>query len=201
MRSQRLPRWLADLVYERTLAEATRYAALGWPMALGTYPVDGAPGGCSCRRVGCRAPGAHPAPPAPTEPVDGDSGPTADAGQIAARLRQDVEANLLLRTGPEFDVLDLPAAAVGARLDGVIPAGPAAVMGGRYLLFVLAGCGRYDLGVLGMRWHREGGYVPAPPSVLPSGHTMIWRRRPEHHLPDPRAVLDALVPGTSRASA
>src|SRR5260370_21350194 len=58
------------------LAAATAYAEMGWPVCAGAYPLDGAaqlrggqqPHGagraCSCDRVGCPDPGAHPVSPA-----------------------------------------------------------------------------------------------------------------------------------------
>lgn len=207
MGARQLPTWVANLVFERTFAQVRRYAALGWPMSLAPQPLDGAPGGCSCRRASCAEPGAHPwAAAGPrTDPAEPAREPTADAGRIAAELRDDVEANLLLRTGSAFDVLDLPASSIGAWSSGTTDAGatepsagrrsvgPVAAMGGRRLLFVRPGHRPYDRDLPGVRWHAEAGYVPAPPSVLPSGHTMVWSRPPELPLADPEAVLDAVA--------
>ena len=45
---------------------AAQYASMGWPVCLGAHPHQGKraamePGqACSCDRVGCPAPGAHP---------------------------------------------------------------------------------------------------------------------------------------------
>ena len=49
---------------------AAQYASMGWPVCLGAHPYRGTRGamepgrGCSCDRVGCPAPGAHPISPA-----------------------------------------------------------------------------------------------------------------------------------------
>ena len=50
-------------------AAALHYAAMGWPVCPGVHPrrgLDGTPEpgrACSCDRVGCPAPGAHPLSP------------------------------------------------------------------------------------------------------------------------------------------
>ena len=49
---------------------AAHYAAMGWPVCPGAHPYRGSRGSiepgraCSCDRVGCPAPGAHPVSPA-----------------------------------------------------------------------------------------------------------------------------------------
>ncbi|MGH3124598.1 MAG: bifunctional DNA primase/polymerase, partial [Streptosporangiaceae bacterium] len=51
----------------RLAAAAVAYAAMGWPVALGAYPRGNARSAgraCSCDRVGCPAPAAHPMSPA-----------------------------------------------------------------------------------------------------------------------------------------
>ena len=51
-------------------AAAQRYASMGWPVCAARTPIRGTrasiePGrACSCDRVGCPAPGAHPISPA-----------------------------------------------------------------------------------------------------------------------------------------
>src|SRR6266498_4594549 len=55
---------------ERMAAAAASYAAMGWPVCAGAHPPGrphrGADAGraCSCDRMGCPAPGAHPMSPA-----------------------------------------------------------------------------------------------------------------------------------------
>jgi len=47
---------------ERDMAAAARdYAALGWPCTPGAHPGVAGDRACSCDRVGCPDPGAHPA--------------------------------------------------------------------------------------------------------------------------------------------
>jgi hypothetical protein len=49
---------------------AAQYASMGWPVCVGVQPYRGTRGamepgrGCSCDRMGCPAPGAHPVSPA-----------------------------------------------------------------------------------------------------------------------------------------
>src|SRR5262249_62025268 len=60
---------------------------------------------CSCDRIGCPAPGAHPISPA--WQLEASSDPR-EAGRW---WRERPEANIILVTGRVFDVLDVPAAA------------------------------------------------------------------------------------------
>ena len=51
------------------MAAAAEYAAMGWPVCAGAYPPGRSRHGealraCSCDRVGCPDPGAHPVSPA-----------------------------------------------------------------------------------------------------------------------------------------
>src|SRR6516225_10718285 len=128
----------------RAAAVAVDYAAAGWPVCLGTHlrepqarnPLHGAvtrgrvsdPGrACSCDRIGCPAPGAHPISPA--WQIEASS----DADDVARWWRERPEANIVLVTGRVFDVLDVPAAAgtaVLARLKRArVAAGPVALSG------------------------------------------------------------------------
>jgi hypothetical protein len=102
---------------EKVALAAARYAALGWPAGLGARLSDeahrrGAPGrACSCDRVGCPAPGAHPMSPA--WQLQASTDPSVIA-RWWARLPQ---ATILLATGRTFDVLDVPAPAATSALD------------------------------------------------------------------------------------
>src|ERR1700723_4213029 len=104
---------------------AARYASMGWPVCLGAHPYRGTRGSkepgraCSCDRVGCPAPGAH---------------PVSDTWQMQATVDLNVspswwqtrpEANVILVTGRVFDVLDVPAAAGSAALAAMEAAGGA----------------------------------------------------------------------------
>src|ERR1700759_2607404 len=116
---------------------AVNYATLGWPVCWGPHlSTDGLRVGraCSCDRVGCPAPGAHPVSPTWQMQATVDT-PTIQ-GWWAARP----EASVILVTGRVFDVLDIPAEAGTAALAAIeaagITAGPVAATGGRMLFFV-----------------------------------------------------------------
>src|SRR5215469_2729713 len=103
------------------LAAAVEYAEMGWPVCPGAVPRDGGSRlkrssllrsvardtrrACSCDRIGCPAPGAHPVSAA--WQIEASS----DTGEVARCWRERPEANIILVTGRVFDVLDVPAAA------------------------------------------------------------------------------------------
>ena len=182
-------------------AAAQEYAALGWLVCPGASPSRGLdkigmsePGrACSCNRVGCPAPGAHPV--SPTWQMQA----TVDAAVIAEWWEARPEANVILATGRVFDVIDVPAVAGATALarmaaDGV-ETGPVAVQGTeRMLFFVLTrgapddeaewwSCGldaSPDLSMRteALRWHCRDSYVLAPPSRYGSGQDVRWVRPP-----------------------
>src|SRR5580698_7793767 len=85
-------------------AAAERYAAMGWPVCLGAYPHRGELGrACSCDRVGCPAPGAHPLSPAWQNLA------STDPDLIARWWASSPESGVILATGQVFDVLDVSA--------------------------------------------------------------------------------------------
>jgi hypothetical protein len=195
---------------------AQHYASMGWPVCAGAHLYRGTrdvrapiePGrGCSCDRVGCPAPGAHPISPAWQLQA------TVDLSVIESWWEARPEANVILVTGRVFDVLDVPVAAGSAalaRLDlaGTAP-GPVAVLGqDRMLFFVMTrgspadedewwSCGldcEPESIVAGLRWHCRDSYVPAPPSACASGLPARWIRSPrDHPLPDALRLLEHLV--------
>ena len=214
----------------RAAAVAVDYAAAGWPVCLGTHlrdeqarhPLHGAlpraraadPGrACSCDRIGCPAPGAHPISPA--WQIEASSDP-AEADRW---WREQPEANIILVTGRVYDVLDVPAAAGAAALAGLeqagVRAGPVALSpeapasGDRALFFVATrgapadedewwschlDCEPDDFApVAGLRWHTRGSFVVAPPSRRGRGNAQ-WIREPgEHPLPDALRLLEFLA--------
>src|SRR6516164_2114166 len=107
-------------------AVAARYASMGWPVCAGAHPYRGTraamePGrACSCDRVGCPAPGAHPVSPAWQMQA------TVELSVIQGWWETRPEANVILVTGRVFDVLDVPAAAGSAALEQMQAAGTAA---------------------------------------------------------------------------
>ena len=192
---------------------AAQYAPMGWPVCTGAHPYRGTraamePGrACSCDRVGCPAPGAHPVSPAWQMQA------TVDLNTIHSWWKTRPEANVILVTGRVFDVLDVPAAAGSAALrrmaDARAAAGPVAGLGqDRMLFFVMTrgspadedewwSCGldcEPESVTSGLRWHCRDSYVLAPPSVYAAGLAARWLRSPrEHPLPDALRLLEYLV--------
>lgn len=188
------------------LASAARqYAAMGWPVCMGANP--GLHNACSCDRLGCPAPGAHPMSPAWQMQA------TVDMNVIEGWWETRPEANIMLVTGRVFDVLDVPEAAGADALASMSRAGtatgPVASLGGdRMLFFVVTrgspadedewwSCGldsEPESVTPGLRWHCRDSYVPAPPSRLAGGPASRWLRSPaEHPLPDALRLLEHLV--------
>lgn len=190
-------------------AAAHEYAALGWPCCLGAHATTDGTRACSCDRIGCPSPGAHPASQVWQLQA------TVDAERIGQWWAATPDANIILPTGRVFDVFDVPAAAgrlALARLAAEqVPAGPVAAMGDeRYLFFVATRGAPVDedewwschldtvpesvAETPGMRWHCRDSYVVAPPSVLPFGGEVTWVNSPQDApLPDPVRVLEILA--------
>src|SRR5262250_3771861 len=113
------------------------FAELGWPVCAGAVTprteatrhrvpalvARGQPRGsgraCSCDRIGCPAPGAHPISAA--WQIEASS----DPADVARWWRERPDASIILVTGRLFDVLDVPAGAGTAALGrmGRSPAG------------------------------------------------------------------------------
>ena len=196
---------------------AKNYAALGWPVCVGAHlPADGLKTGraCSCDRVGCPAPGAHPV--SPTWQMQA----TVDTGIIGQWWAARPEASVMLVTGRVFDVLDVPAvvgsAAVARIEEAGIAAGPVAEAGGRALFFVTTrgapfdedewwscrlDCEPENITSRGsLRWHCRDSYVLAPPSAGGTGGPARWVRDPaDHSLPDALRLLEFLVDACEEA--
>jgi hypothetical protein len=192
---------------------AAEYASMGWPVCVGARPYRGTraamePGrACSCDRLGCPAPGAHPASPAWQMQA------TVDLNVIQGWWETRPEANVILVTGRVFDVLDVPVAAGSAALEQMRAAGtavgPVALAGQDRMLFFVTtrgsppdedewwSCGldsEPESVVAGLRWHCRDSYVLAPPSRDASGAAGRWLRSPhEHPLPDALRLLEYLV--------
>src|SRR5690242_8103537 len=118
---------------------AAQYASMGWPVCVGAHTYRGTLAAmergraCSCDRVGCPAPGAHPTSPAWQMQA------TVDLSVIRDWWETRPEANVILVTGRVFDVLDVPAVAGAAALERLYAAGvavgPVAVVGQERMLF------------------------------------------------------------------
>jgi hypothetical protein len=197
---------------ERIAGAAERYAKMGWPVVAGAHPIY--PSACSCDRVGCPAPGAHPVSPAWQLQA------TVDAATITHWWQSWPDANVLLVTGRVFDVLDLPAEAgriALGNLGGGEPGGPVAACGpDRYLFFTTTRGAPADedewwschldcvpdsvAETPGLRWHCRESYVLAPPSLDASGQQVQWIRSPqEYPLRDPMLLLPVLAEACEEA--
>ena len=192
---------------------AAQYAAMGWPVCPGAHSYRGTQAAmergraCSCDRVGCPDPGAHPVSPAWQMQA------TVDEKIIQGWWETRPEASVILVTGRVFDVLDVPLAAGAAALAEMetagLAVGPVAVVDpGRMLFFVVTrgapadedewwSCGldcEPESVVEGLRWHCRDSYVLAPPSRPGPGPGARWLRAPgEHPLPDAVRLLEYLV--------
>ena len=198
-------------------AAARNYASMGWPVCPGAHPSGGLdnfgmpdPGrACSCDRVGCPAPGAHPV--SPTWQMQA----TLDNSIIGQWWEARPEANVILVTGRVFDVLDVPAvagaSALATMLEAGVEPGPVAVQGTERMLFFVMTRGAPDdedewwscgldaspdpaMRAEPVRWHCRDSYVLAPPSRFGAGQDVRWVREPAGRpLPDGLRLLEYLV--------
>jgi hypothetical protein len=198
-------------------AAALEYAALGWSVCPGAHPSTGLDGiglpepgrACSCDRVGCPAPGAHPV--SPTWQMQA----TVDSAEIGQWWETRPEANVILVTGRVFDVLDVPAVAGATALAAMVTAGietgPVAVQGTERMHFYVITRGSpmdedewWSCGLdsspdpsdqtEALRWHCRDSFVLAPPSRYGSSQDVRWVREPaERPLPDALRLLEFLV--------
>ena len=196
-------------------AAAAGYAAMGWPVCAGAHPPGrpqrgaGASRACSCDRMGCPAPGAHPMSPA--WQVEATADPIVAEALWAARP----DASVILATGRVFDVLDVPApmgmAALALMAQSGVQPGPVALSAGDRALFFVRTRGAPDdeqewwscrldcepetvSEVSALRWHCRDSYVLAPPSRFGAAGEARWLREPDGHpLPDGLRLLEFLA--------
>lgn len=180
-----------------------RLIGLGLPVVPAAAPLDG---GCSCDRVGCPTPGAHPLSRA------WQSEASADPAQLERWRLRHPEANYVSPTGRTHDVLDVDSTIGEAALQRILVAGtgvgPVAQADGRHLFFTAP---RVNLDAEesddewwssdldcrpetldehpDLRWHNRGSYVPVPPSTAYSGRRARWVYWPVEGTPLPDAVL------------
>lgn len=198
----------------RMFAAVREYAGMGWACAPGVRPLSDGERACSCDRIGCPAPGAHPVS------ATWRNQATVDTAVLKQWWAEQPQANIILPTGRVFDVFDVPAEAGADALarmtkDGVA-VGPVAAVGHERHLFFVATRGapvnedewwscQLDCSpetvtdTPGMRWHCRDSYVVAPPSVLPHGRAASWIRPPDRSpLPDPLTLLEPLADSCER---
>ncbi|WP_404815360.1 bifunctional DNA primase/polymerase [Streptomyces thermolineatus] len=202
-------------VTDPMLEAALRYAdERHWDVLAGARLVeDGGTLRCSCGRVPCPAPGAHPVEPGW---ADRASGSTVEVHRM---WRERPGSSVLLPTGRSFDAVDVPEAAgflALARMERTeLPAGPVLCSPKRRLVFLvlpgatarvpalLRALGRsassLDLVVRG-----EGDYVPAPPTRVGTSGPVQWARPPtasNRWLPDVGELLGPLAYACGREAA
>ena len=112
------------------------------------------------------------------------------------------DANVGLRTGIIFDVLDIDGpdgvASLTAHVPGYTHDGPVSRTGrGYHLLFAVTGAGNGQKMLPGIDFRGRQGYIVAPPSIHPLGHRYTWTKdRPAFtKLPEPTEwLLDLIMP-------
>ncbi|WP_326596312.1 bifunctional DNA primase/polymerase [Streptomyces sp. NBC_01803] len=185
-----------------TTAVAEYTGLWGWdvlPGARAGLGPDGRPG-CSCGGADCPAPGAHPLDPTLLIPA----GTTLDEATRA--WARTPGASVLLPTGRDFDVIDVPAPAGLRALPPLermgLPLGPVALAPhGRAWFFVAPGAAAdlprllyrvgWDDAPLDLRGLGPGRHVTAPPSDHGGLGPVRWLRPPglETAARPPRARL------------
>ena len=199
---------------QAALGDVAAQGARPWagPVCLGAHPLLGKrvamePGrACSCDRVGCPAPGAHP------ESAAWQMQATVDENVIQSWWETRPEANVILVTGRVFDVLDVSVQAGFPALEQMeaagVTVGPVAVLGqDRMLFFVVTrgspadedewwSCGldcEPESVVEGLCWHCRDSYVLAPPSVRARPGLALAPPAQQHPLPDALRLLEYIV--------
>jgi hypothetical protein len=166
---------------------AVRYAEQGWHVVPGAYMIKGSgpqrtPSGLrrfDCGQIGCRTVACHPAV------VRWEALPRLSPAAVIEWWRIH-PYSVLLATGHEFDVLEVPARLGRAALLGngfAAARGPVAVTpGGRWMFLVRPGhsllpelAEHHDVVLHGL-----GSWVPAPPSPQFGGQVR-WELPPEQH--------------------
>ena len=137
---------------------------------------------CSCSTPECSSIGKHP------RTDHGLHDATLDPETIRSWWQRWPDANIGVRTGITFDVLDIDsepagrALAIAAELTGADTTacwngGPMSTTGrGSHILYLPTGSGNGAelLGIKGVDWRGAGGYIVAPPSLHYSGTRYRW---------------------------
>ena len=175
---------LTELNSGDLLNAALAYAERGWPV-LPLQPRDKRP-------LGRLVP-------------NGLNNATLDQTEILAWWIDSPDANIGLRTGVAFDVLDVDGpdgvASMAQMAPGYQHPGPLGSTGkGFHLLFMPTGARNAARKLPGIDFRGQSGYIVAPPSVHPNGHSYAWRR--DGILPPPTDWLDQIVtkPRTERST-
>ncbi|MFD5327620.1 bifunctional DNA primase/polymerase [Streptomyces sp. NPDC127092] len=227
----RLAQWLrrrprrsaADIENDREKS-LLAVAAAGMPIAPAAYPVGYR---CSCERIGCPTPARHPVSFAWQTQSTTDRAQI----ERWARNQPEANFITATGMVHDVLDVPLPAgrAALERLLAEGVEVGPVAVSGaaedrpdeGRMLFFTATRGTPEDEDEWwpceldchpetmdehpGLRWHCRGSYVLVPPSRLPgdegSQPGLSWLRGPEHALPEPLNLLEALTDACARHAA
>lgn len=159
------------------LTAALNYASQGWPV----HPLHAPTAtGCTCKNTECTSPAKHP------RTAHGLHDATTDPDTIRAWWTQWPTANIGLRTGVAFDVLDIDDPSGGQRLAELADGlgletatcwlrGPMSTTAkGSHLLYLPTGYGNKTGIVPKVDWRGTNGYIVAPPSKHASGHIYTW---------------------------
>jgi hypothetical protein len=157
------------------------YAGRGWPVFPLHTPMTFGPktgadrAKCSCGDGSCQNQGKHP------RTSNGLRDATTDLELIERWWDRWPDANIGVRTGDMFDVLDLDGTDALDALDDAAPGAPALVGPmvhtgrGLHIYMTASGTGnRNPLLAGGVDWRGRGGYVVAPPSLHHLGHRYQW---------------------------
>ena len=126
---------------------------------------------------------------------------STDPDQIRAWWNKYREANIGIRTGIAFDVLDIDGEAGSPAWQSIrditggqyIHTGPVASTGkGYHLLFEVTGARNTANKLPGLDFRGQNGYIVASPSIHPSGHRYQWVRDPGP-LPEAPGWLEQLL--------
>jgi hypothetical protein len=156
-------------------AVAVQYASMGWPVCAGAHPYRATRGSmepgraCTCDRVGCPAPGAHPVSPTWQMQATVDENVIASwwEARPEAALGQDRMMFFVVTRGSPTDEDEWWSCGLDCEPESV---------------------------VAGLRWHCRDSFVLAPPSSYADGLSARWLRSPaEHPLPDALRLLEYIV--------
>ena len=187
---------------QHLLEAALAYAARGWPVLPLHHVEHVADGGrCSCARAGCDRPGKHPRF-ARGLLEHGLKDASTNPDRVRRWWARWPGANVGLRTGVAFDVLDIDGDTGRAAMHRWAAArdlrftGPVARTGGGgwHLLVEPTGAGNRTGLLDHVDYRGHDGYVVAPPSVHASGHRYSWQRPPkDYRLPAAPPELRVLL--------
>jgi Bifunctional DNA primase/polymerase, N-terminal len=118
---------------------------------------------------------------------------TSDADKIRAWCTAEPNANIGLRTGLHFDVLDIDgpegwqSLAHAVAENGCLSSSPVALTprGGAHYYFAPTGIGNRAGFLPGLDWRGVGGYVVAPPSIGSNGVLYEWAICPDEQTLEP----------------